>query len=529
MFVNRIPELTTIEDNFNKFYQQKEQKTSYTPIIDFYGVRGIGKTSLLQKFSQRLVETDTRFIEAEFHPDLTTFAQRILTQAEKYIPSPVREQEPEDLYAQSIQQIQALLQQGPLVLLVDAIDTNDRQQIDLLGSMLSKLVGYKTLFVLLTSRHQLLFENERNVRNKLKTYSVEPFNQEHSYAYLKQLDSALSEEQCQIIFDWTRGYPLAMNTFVEIMHEGLDITDEEGQKQIAQRIADQIFMQELLPTMQPKEREWYQNILYLLAIPRAFNLLLLQELIERFLPEYKQASSLAYLVLPRKIIQATGVIRWDIAQSGFAMDEPIRYILQLNLKINQPERYMALHDFLAQYCKEKAAEGDNYEQTRYLREYLYHRACSGTPQRLPGLLTSTALNIIEQTQNRDDLLIKFLEEFLQDQELQYVLNPYSAIITNIIYKRLAEKIYQTYQTELDPDKRFDILYDFFFYSMNNRNIGNRANTLLPYIQEILEREDPARMLHFYEQLGKNAAFKEAMGQDFDVLYAIIRQRTNPEG
>jgi hypothetical protein len=334
MFVNRIPELTTIEDNFNKFFSQKEPPTNYTSIFDFYGVKGIGKTSLLQRFSEKLIEINTRYIEVEFYPDVSIFAQRILIQAQKYIPITPLEDEAEDVYDQAIQRIKRLLEQGPLVLLVDAVDTNEKQQIELLETMLSELVGYQTLFVLLTSRHRLHFENERSVRDRLKTYSVEPFNREHSYAYLQQRDPSLSLEQCRVIFDWTRGYPLAMNLLVEIIHEGLNITEEQGQKQMAQRIADQIFRQELLTTINADEQEWYRNILYLLAIPRSFNLILLQQIIERFQPDYALASSLAYLVLPRKIIQATGVITWDIAQSGFAMDEPIRYILQLNLKIN---------------------------------------------------------------------------------------------------------------------------------------------------------------------------------------------------
>ncbi|HEU5381001.1 MAG TPA: ATP-binding protein [Ktedonobacteraceae bacterium] len=529
MFVNRIPELTTIEEHFNMFFNQKERLAGYTPILDFYGVKGIGKTSLLHKFSQKLVETNTRYIEAEFHRDASVLARRLQAQAQKYMPVASAENETQDAYTQSIHQLQKLLDQGPLVLLLDAIDTNDQQQIDALEKMLRELVGYQTLFVLLTSRHQLHFENERKVRDKLKTYNVEPFSQEHSYIYLKQLDTSLTVEQCQIIFDWTRGYPLAMNKLVEIMHTGLDITDKEGQKHIAQQIADQILMQEQLATIPPAEQEWYQNILYLLTIPRSFNLIILQQLIEHFKPEYKLANSLAYLVLPRKIIQATGIITWKMALAGFAMDEPVRYILQLNLKINQPQRYKELHAFLAQYNWQNAIETTNHERTRYLREYLYHSACSSEPRQLADLLTRTGRNIIEHTQEHPDQLIRLLEEFLQDQELQYILAPHGAILTNLIYEHLTEKMYQFYLEEPQTEQRFDLLNSFFFYTAKNKSIAKKADALLPRLQEILEREDPGRMLHLYERLGRDAVFKEGMGQDFDVLYAIIRQKTNPEG
>jgi hypothetical protein len=529
MFVNRIPELTTIEDNFNKFFHQKETPTNYTSILDFYGVKGIGKTSLLQRFSERLIETNTRYIEAEFHPDEVIFASRILTQTQKYMPITPAEENAEDVYTQLIQRIKRLLEQGPLVLLLDAVDTNDKQQIELLENMLGALVGYQTLFVLLTSRHRLHFENERTVRDRLKTYSVEPFNQEHSYAYLQLLDPSLSVEQCRIIFDWTRGYPLAMNMLVEIIHEGHDITEEQGQKHMAQRLADQMFGQELLTTINSDEQEWYRTILYLLAVPRSFNLVLLQQLIERFQPDYALASSLAYLVLPRKIIQATGAITWDIAQAGFTMDEPIRSILQLNLKVNHARLYKELHGFLAQYNKQNALAATNRERPHYLREYLYHSACSSQPGQLVSLLSRTGKDIIQQTKQSPDQLIQFLEEFLQDRELQYILAPNGVMITNLIYEHLAEEMYQLYLEEPRVEKRFDLLNNFFFYIAKNSGIASKYDILLPRVQEILEREDATRLLYLYEMLGQDASFREGMGQNFELLHAIIRRTTHPEG
>jgi hypothetical protein len=49
------------------------------------------------------------------------------------------------------------------------------------------------------------------------------------------------------------------------------------------------------------------------------------------------------------------------------------------------------------------------------------------------------------------------------------------------------------------------------------------------VQEILEREDATRLLYLYEMLGQDASFREGMGQNFELLHAIIRRTTHPEG
>ena len=530
MFVNRVPELTIIEDNFTGFFNQKELNRYYPAVIGFYGVKGIGKTRLLQKFTETLLVTNTRYIEAQFHPDVSIFAQRIIGQLQKYMPQIYSDNEQQGgTYAQFIQHIKALLDQGPLVLLLDAIDAINESQIEPLETMLGELVAYQTLFVVLAGRQRMTFENVRTVRQKLKTYILGPFDQEYSYTYLKQLDASLSLEQCQIIFDWTRGYPLAMNEMVKALHDGLDPMDDQEQKQIAQRMVDQIVMQDLLARINPDEQAWYQDILHLLAVPRRFNLVLLQQLIERFEPEHRLANSLAYLVLPRKIVQTTGVVKWDMAKSGYAMDEPIRHILQLNLKMNQPDHYMDLHNFLAQYNWQSASEVDGPERIRYQREFLYHSACSANTEQLTNQLTRIGTEIIQVTEEHSDQLVQFLEEYLQDTELQYILSPHTSLIANLIYENLAQKMYALYSEEAQVEKRLDFLRAFFFYTAKNSAFVNKVETLTPYIQQILDREDRTRILRLYEELGQDAEFRDAMGKDFDTLYAIISGTATSEG
>jgi len=263
---------------------------------------------------------------------------------------------------------------------------------------------------------------------------LKPLDRQNCEVYLNQLASPIEPEVRDLIFEWTRGYPLAMNVMVQAVNDGLDPRKEEGRAQMLARLIDQVINHKGLTNIPAEEQKpRYFSALQLFAVPRRFNLVIMQELIEAFSPELKRESSLAYLGLPKEINEATDALNWNMARAGFSVDEPIRHIFLFLLRSQQPERYFAIHNFLAKTNLRLANEVVGSDRTRYIREYFYHIASNTTvPFSLELLMQS--LQIIGK--EPPEILVQFREEFSQDKELKETLGSHFAAVQAAIQAHL---------------------------------------------------------------------------------------------
>jgi hypothetical protein len=114
-----------------------------------------------------------------------------------------------------------------------------------------------------------------------------------------------------------------------------------------------------------------------------------------------------------------------MTRAGFSVDEPIRTLFLLLLKAEHPERYFAIHEFLAQTNLRLAREVSGFDRTRYTRESLYHTASLTDSPSIEQQLLDT-LQIVEQEPL--ETLLQFSEEFSQDAELKEALGHHLAIV-----------------------------------------------------------------------------------------------------
>ena len=82
IFINRGIELRLIEDVFGDLLNK--DTFLRTPIIDFYGVEGIGKTSILKKVVQTCNENKIPYIWADASKNIPEFFHEIISQAKQY-------------------------------------------------------------------------------------------------------------------------------------------------------------------------------------------------------------------------------------------------------------------------------------------------------------------------------------------------------------------------------------------------------------------------------------------------------------
>jgi hypothetical protein len=423
LFVNREHELELIDESFNALLDRK--RLLRTPIIEFQGVGGIGKTSLLKQVEQRCQDTQLPFIWIDMGQDASTMTHEIISQAKKYAPK-----DETTLERSATQATRVLLEEGPVVMLFDSVDTAGPDQLNLIESLLKELIDHEKLFVVLASKRVLLFQQERSVARKLTTWLLQSLDRKNCELYCENQEYPIDPEVRNLIFEWTRGYPLAMNVMTQAVTGGHDPRTEEGRKAILDLFTERIINGEVLANVLPEEQARYQSALQLLAVPRRFNLPIMQDLIETFLPEQKRESSLAYFPFPKEINDAAAILNWNMSRGGFSVDEPIRTIFLLLLKNEESQRYFAIHDFLAQTNLRLARELSGSDRVRHVRECLYHTASNTSSPALEALLAQ-ALDLI--LQEPLELFQQFSEEFSQDEELKEALGSHlNAIQTKLI-------------------------------------------------------------------------------------------------
>src|SRR6266487_3180176 len=526
IFVNRDTELKLVEETVNALLAKRNFAPS--PIIEFCGVGGIGKTTILKKVAQWCNDKNLPYILADANQNLPHFSRDILSQVMKYSSQLMRESEGRDSLSQSIIAAKALLAQGPAAILLDSLDAANDELLKWIEMMLRDLLEENNLFVVLASKKAVYFKNTRSISRMLTPFLLKPFDKDSCEMYLNGVGGPLDPETYNLIFEWTHGYPLAVNVIVQaILQQRLDPRNEQDKKQLLALLTEQVINRGVLANVVQTQGifDWYRTILSLLSVPRRFNLVLLQNIIEQFAPQYALASSLGYMGWPKRINQMTDVLNWEIPKAGFSVDEPIRHIFLTKLKLEQTEVYYALHSFLAQLNHELAAQVSGSDRVRYLREYLYHWAHNENTQTFPNVLANTLQQIIEGSA---ESLLQFYEEYVQDEELKEALGKNSTTMMSLMHRELARINREMAVREPMPDCVY--YWREFFYSVIYDPVVNDLLLLLQkHVQQMVKEVSPAVSQELYKELMRDDTFSKPLGENFAIFAALIREEFSAEG
>lgn len=521
-FVNREAEMTLIDDAFKALHNYKDNLLR-TPIVNFYGVEGIGKTAIVKHVERKCQDQNVQYVLIETIKDAQDLSSKLSKQAKRYNVSLSFDEDEEDPSQQSINATKALLRQGTVVMLLDAVDATNEELIAQIAGTLRGVIDDAAddnkLFVVLTSRKCLLFENERLISRKLTSLQLKPFDHKSCQDYLDSIDTTLDKEVRDYIYDWTRGYPLAMEVMTEaIVEQHLDPREKEDQKKLLELIAERVIDQGVLANLQAHRLETYKTALMLLCIPRRFNLAIMQELIETFEPDLKRQSGLSYMSLPRTLNQDTDVLSWNMLKAGYSLDASVRNIFLLKNKIERNERFLEIHRFLAQLNRKLADDVPGSDRIRYLREYLYHCALTEQPQEIERIVRETVAFIAKEP---PALFEQFHEEFLQDEEFKESLNIYATLIDSLFYQHQARinriAAQGTYGVERIGHFRE------FYYTVNDPQIGDLQTVLTLSIRELLAQQSSEDTIDILKALSHDDILKQSLGPRFPIFSTLIQQ------
>jgi hypothetical protein len=432
VFVDRDREMQLINDTFQILLDKN--RLLRNPILEFYGVSGIGKTLLLEQIKERCHVTHLPYIWVNLAGKKSSFQGDIVEQVKAYLQT-----EDIQLKQSAMRATKGLLEQGPVVMLFDAIDEASNEQVLEIEALLRDLIDDEKLFVVLASKTMIELKNERSVARKLQWHPLGVLDRDSCEEYLDKLEQHQDTPEKQIdtdvrklIFEWTRGYPLAMNVMIEAINTGHDPRTEAGKQQILEVLKERIIDQEILKEAEGEWKEVCFTILRLFSVPRRSNTVIMEELIKKFAPDLQRESSLAYFSLPQELHETAHIFSWNLERFGFAVEAPVRHLFLLLYSQTQPQEYFAVHDFLVQLNQQMANEATGQDRVRYTREYLYHLASNpttvGQSQRI--------LDAVETVLKEQPVILQpFIEEFAQDQELKETLGPQQAIVEQAIEER----------------------------------------------------------------------------------------------
>jgi hypothetical protein len=504
IFVNREKELKQIKEAVETL--QDEQRLLRTPILEFSGLQGIGKTTLLQQIKGLC---DSKGLSC------------IVKNAEQ-------------ITAHDFNQVESLIKVQPTAMILDSLDAVNNEQLQSIETRLGDLIESTRLFVILASRDIKKFERTRSIARKLTVIPLEPLKRESCFLYFDQVAQTIPPNIRDIIFDWTGGYPIAMEVMTRtILNEQLDPTKDEDGRQLVSILMKEVIEEKLLanaPSLEEQAR--LQTLLALLSVPRRFNLTLTQDLIKEFSPRYELANSLAYITLPKAINEVTSVLSWNLERSGFCIDASVRHLFLLQYGVEHPQELNKIHTFLAKQNEQFAQEVSGSDHIRYLREFLYHLACSGTgvkvreslAQQIERLAQVQALEERNLLQSYEGL-VQFYEEFQQDQELKEALGTQNtSFALSLIYKHFLA-IYRLFP----ENERGSWLINFF--SLVAQQPQNRDFDLIfeEGMRQIIKQVSSDDAIKLYEELSLGEELRGLLGKKFDkVSKRVLGKLLNEE-
>lgn len=425
--INREKELQTIDGALDTLLDAR--RLLRTPIVEFYGVEGIGKTALLEEVLQRCKHRNVTSIWLD-------------------------KQSIGDIEANFIQPTRQLLEKEKKgVVIVDAIDDFQTEQLRAFEDGLRDLIENRFLFVVLSSKSEQRFDTTRSIARKLTSFHLQPLRQGDCQKYFNKFQD-LQPEFCDVIYEWTRGYPFAMDVMAHaIIGSQLDPFKVEDRQTLLSILKQQVIDQKLLVKATPADQPRLETLLTLLSVPRRFNLAVMQDIIEEFAPNYKKENALEYIALPHEINVVTHVLDWNLSRAGYCIDDPVRNAFLLQLKftgLTVEEKiytYQEIHHFLAEMNETLAGEVLGPDHIRYLEEWFYHLLESGgTASSVTQKMTVTIERLAEE--RSVDLLVQLQEEFKQDQHLNHALGQDAERIMHLISEHL-ERLKAQSQTGLE--------------------------------------------------------------------------------
>jgi hypothetical protein len=401
-FVGRREEIHIIEEILSTI---KGGGQAFQCIVNFHGVIGIGKTTLLghvcqtiapkqgapaamidfanpafqrppeggvallQALVQQLSE-ESGIAPAGFYQAVGSFQEFLGSAPPPGEPDTWWERPAKDVADAFVVYATQLLQRGPLALLFDTTEMADAVVLEWLETeVFNPLIRPGKVLIVVAGRSVVRWKRFE-VRRRVRLHRLQPFDEESTREQLPQYTKLAGN-----IVRLTFGHPLGNVTVSRELalladRAPLDArTFESHRERLMAELMEELIEKQIMAGVAPDLRRAFRVI----AVLRQFDVNTLRYLLGSFLKEdYADRSGVYYLNMVGRMVE-TSLVEWDKNRKGYALDYTVRRMLALNLQLTNPSEYVSINE-AAVTLYEGWIEQIPDNRSGFIVEELYHRA-----------------------------------------------------------------------------------------------------------------------------------------------------------
>lgn len=433
-FVGREKQINLVEERISII---RYGGSVFQAVINFHGVVGIGKTTLLRELEKRIREeglpctcvdfaakdtwkalspqSQVRLLEGIAHGFCDGVGDSALGEEIAHFDrlwdtgqQPEAEAQVETVVEEFLDYVKHLTteQDAPAVLLLDTLERADRELLDWLeDTVISPLIRTDRVLVVVASRAPHRWKRFE-VRRRADQQRLKPFDEEITGKQLPPRYSPLAPQVVRI----TAGHPFGN---IHVIHSIRQIEEkvgrsfeqadfEEYKKRLVQELVDQLIEPVVMRDVPAEIKRAYRVV----ALARHFDVNVLRRLLTGFVEEPFAGKSAAYFLGVVGTMVKTTLVEWDSGRRGYVLDDTIRRMLALNVKLTSEERYKDINRELIRLYEEWI-ERVPENRSGFIIERLYHEAC------LQNVKGAEAETVAERL---CDLLREYLQQYYPVEE-----------------------------------------------------------------------------------------------------------------
>lgn len=323
----------------------------------------------------------------------------------------------------------------PVIIIFDSLEKSKPATKKWVIEIIEEFVDHvNSVFFILGSKRSANLENSSHIKH-FYSLSIEEFTQEDSLQQIKKLNQIEDLDNVDnsgyLIHDITKGHPLANELVIEKYkyknEHGIKIFEKRANELIGYLFKN-VIDNSVFGNFTQNEVIILQELLYILSIPRQFNLVSMNNLITKFSPSLDLGLSLdfgSYIPLLQK---DTSFIRYSKEKSAYVVNPFLRKMFYMTLRKENRKKFNQINKFLIKQYEKWIFNTSGTDRMKFFLEKLYH-------------LTSLNHKTIELTKFLNEL-DEFIDIIVKEAEPKDVVN-------------IKQQLYEEFKHDVDLYTYFD--------------------------------------------------------------------------
>lgn len=340
--VNRAKEISTIRNILQKLINNIPE---FGTIINYFGVPGIGKTTLGKMIGNISSVLDVPYTRIDFDPDENPWAEKYETNHDNIIKNMFEgftECESSNFSNQfrkdnsiNLNNFLSILlayteKYKPLVMI---FDTSEKANEKIIRWIEERIINPLSLtgkcLIIWTGRFPQKWSNFE-VRRRTICQPLESLNIESTKQQIRSINPVLTKHGCRI-FNLTDGHPLGNKKLIEELISKPTLKDEELLDILFKKVINEYMLEDVEHKLKEACR--------VLSIVRQFDIIILEDLLSEFVKGFTVDSP--FMTTTGKLTK-TSLVYWNGERKGYSLEKTVGHILRLHMITHEKDRFIKI-------------------------------------------------------------------------------------------------------------------------------------------------------------------------------------------